>query len=169
MDDALAFVTSAPSKNNNDLPPSPDFEMNCLFRRPNWYELQHITQLDGMKKSCQVCVFETSRRKSLDGVVCDTHHVKFCNGKPHQDVRWYGMKQADGTTPVTDFSWAAPDPIINCWDTFHQLYLPHFVKPKERQPFFDKDNFHFCHIAVWSDLKEKKFNHWGKWWKSEDE
>jgi hypothetical protein len=58
---------------------------------------------------------------SLDMVICDTHHIRLCNGKPNQDVRWSGMKQEDSITPVTEFSWAAPDPNVNCWDNFHHL------------------------------------------------
>jgi hypothetical protein len=66
------------------------------------------------------------------------------------------MTQVDGKTLVTDFSRVAPDPDMNCCDKFHQYYLPHFVKPKENQPLFDKHNFYFCHIAVSSDVNINK-------------
>jgi hypothetical protein len=109
-----------------------------------------------MKKICQVCLFETNKINSLDVVIYDTHRVRLRNGKPQPDVRLSGMTQVDGKTLVTDFSWAAPYPDMNCWDKFHQYYLPHFVKPKENQPLFDKHNLHFCHIAVSSDVNRKK-------------
>jgi hypothetical protein len=32
-----------------------------------------------------------------------------------------------------------PDTNMNHSDTFHRFYLPHFFKPKEDEPFFDKD------------------------------
>jgi hypothetical protein len=115
-----------------------------------------------MNKCCQVCLFKKNKRHSLDVVICDTHRIRLCNGKPKTHVRHSGMRKADGKTLVTYFSWAAPDPDINCWEKFYQFYLPHFVKPKEHQPLFDKNNFHFCHISVSSDLNKKKNEALGK-------
>jgi hypothetical protein len=46
-------------------------------------------------------------------------------------MRWSGMKKFDGTMPVTDFSWVAPDPNMHCWEKFNHFYLSHFVKLKE--------------------------------------
>jgi hypothetical protein len=104
---------------------------------------QHIIKIDGMKKCCQVCLFETNKRNSLDVVIiCDTHRIRLCNGKPQPHVRQSGMRKADEKMLVTDFCLAAPDPDKNYWDNYHQLYLPHFVKLKEHQQFFDKNNFH---------------------------
>jgi hypothetical protein len=79
------------------------------------------------------------------------------------------MRQVDGKTLVTNFSLAALDPDTNCWDKFHQFYLPHFVKPKEHQPLFDNNNFHSCHIAVSWDVNRKQNAAWGKLWKREAE
>jgi hypothetical protein len=130
MDDGLASVIYAPTKKHADGLASPECEVNCSFRRKNWYKWQHSTQIIGMKKCCKVCLFETNNRNSLDVVICDTPRVRLCNGKPQPDVRLSGMIQVDGKTLVTDFSWAAPDPDMNCCNKFHQYYLPHFVKPK---------------------------------------
>jgi hypothetical protein len=66
------------------------------------------------------------------------------------------MTQVDEKALVIDFPWAASDPDMNCWDKFYQYYLPHFVKPKENQPLFDKNIFHFLHIVVSSDVNRKK-------------
>jgi hypothetical protein len=120
MDDALASVISAPTKKHADVLASPECDVNCSFRRKNWYEWQHNTQIIGMKKCCQVCLFKTNKRNSLDVVICDTYCVRLFNGKPQLDVRLSGMTQVDGKTLVTNFSWAAPDPDMNCWDKFHQ-------------------------------------------------
>jgi hypothetical protein len=169
MDDALSSVISAPVKKNGDVLPSPEWDIHCSFQRKNWYEWQHNTHIIGMKKCCQFYLLETNKRNSLELVICDTHCVRLCNGKPQPGVRLSGMILVDGKTLVTNFSWAAPDPDMNCWDNSHQFYLPHFVKPKEHQPLFDKNNIHFCHIAVSSNVNRKKMRHWGKLWKSEAE
>jgi hypothetical protein len=59
MDDAS--IISAPTKKNGDVLPSPECDVNCSFRRKYWYEWQHNTQIIGMKKCCQVCLFETNK------------------------------------------------------------------------------------------------------------
>jgi hypothetical protein len=50
MDDALASVISAPTKKHADVLASPEWNVNCSFRRKNWYEWQHNTHIIGMKK-----------------------------------------------------------------------------------------------------------------------
>jgi hypothetical protein len=120
MDDALASVASAPKNKHDDALASPKYDVNCSFQRKDWNEWQHNTQIIGMKKCCQVCLFDTNKRNSLDVVICRTRRVQLCNGKPQPDVRISGMTQVDEKTLTTDFSWAAPHPDMNCWDKFHQ-------------------------------------------------
>jgi hypothetical protein len=162
MDDALVSMISAPTNKKDNVLQSHEFDVNFSFQRYNWYECQHNTQICGITKCCQVCLFETNKRHSLDVVICDTHRVRLCNGKPQPHVQHSDMRKADGKTLVSYLSWADPYPDMNCLDKFHQFYLPHFVKPKEHQPLLDKNNCHVCNIAVSSDVNKKKYALLGK-------
>jgi hypothetical protein len=50
------------------------------------------------------------------------HSDRLCT-QTHPPVIEAGLVRVDDGAPVTDFSWACPNPDWSCWNKFHNFYL----------------------------------------------
>jgi hypothetical protein len=84
--------------------------------------LRFRAQLEHRAKICQVCEYEERGEVQMTVNISLTHSARLCIWT-HLPVIEAGLVMVDDGAPVTDFSWACPNPDWSCWNKFHNFYV----------------------------------------------
>jgi hypothetical protein len=79
-------------------------------------------QLKRRAKVCQVCEYEERGEVQTTVNICLKHSARLCT-RTHHPVTEAGLVRVGDGAPVTDFSWACPNPDWSCWKKFHNFFL----------------------------------------------
>jgi hypothetical protein len=117
-------------------------------------------QLKRRAKICKVCDYEERGEVQMTVIICLVHSARLCAQAP-PSVTEAGLVRVDDGAPVTDFSWACPNPDWSCWNEFHNFYLDRGLWPSLAGLVNEeKQCLDFCRRHTSSLLNRTKIRQW---------